>query len=67
MTGRYFTKAQKLLILRRADYRCQSCGILLDRNNFEADHLIPYSKGGFTKVFNAQALCCNCNRSKSDT
>ena len=63
---RHFTQVQKLLILRRANYECQGCGTVLDAKNFEADHKIAYSKGGVTQVWNAQALCRDCNRRKSD-
>jgi 5-methylcytosine-specific restriction endonuclease McrA len=63
---RSFTQSQKLLILRQANYKCQNCGINLDATIFEADHQIAYSKGGATKAWNAQALCRECNRRKSD-
>ncbi|OWY65857.1 hypothetical protein B7486_39810 [cyanobacterium TDX16] len=62
---RQFTPAQKLLILRRANYRCEICSTPLDRENFEADHKIAYSQGGATQVWNALALCRTCNRHKS--
>lgn len=63
---RSFTKTQKLLILRRAGYKCQLCGTSLASDNFEAEHQIPYSKGGVTDVWNALALCRDCNKRKSD-
>jgi len=66
LARRCFTQTQKLLILRRAGYQCQYCGIALTEENFEADHRIPYSKGGVTEVWNAIALCASCNRRKSD-
>lgn len=66
MAKRCFTQIQKLLILRRAGYKCQLCDTLLTADNFEADHKIPFSKGGATEVWNAIALCATCNRRKSD-
>ncbi len=63
---RNFSPTQKLLILRRANYKCQICGIALTYENFEADHKIAYSQGGPTEVWNALALCKDCNRRKSD-
>lgn len=63
---RNFTPSQKLLILRQANYQCQNCGTILDATIFEADHKKAYSKGGATEAWNAQALCRNCNRRKSD-
>ncbi len=66
MRRRCFTHTQKLLILRRAGYKCQLCGTPLTAENFEADHKIPFSQGGATEVWNALALCATCNRLKSD-
>ena len=66
LARRCFTQAQKLLILRRAGYKCQLCGAPLTEENFEADHKFPFSKGGATEVWNALALCASCNRHKSD-
>ena len=63
---RNFTSSQKLLILRRANYKCLGCGTTLDATVFEADHKIAYAKGGATEAWSAQALCRNCNRCKSD-
>jgi 5-methylcytosine-specific restriction endonuclease McrA len=63
---RQFTQAQKLLILRRANYKCELCGTVLDADNFEADHKVAYVLGGATSVWNGAALCKQCNRQKSD-
>lgn len=54
------------MILRRAGYKCQMCDTILCEENFEADHKKAYSRGGATEVWNAQALCRNCNRQKSN-
>lgn len=64
--SRNFTNNQKLFILRQANYKCLGCGANLDASIFEADHKIAYAKGGATEAWNAQALCRNCNRRKSD-
>jgi 5-methylcytosine-specific restriction endonuclease McrA len=63
---RNFSPIQKLLILRRANYKCQICDAALTKENFEADHKLAYSQGGATEVWNALALCKGCNRRKSD-
>ena len=34
--------------------------------NFQADHVIPYSKGGKTVLQNGQALCADCNLKKGN-
>ena len=64
-TGRrFFTSAQKLSILQKAEYRCELCSVDLTADNFHCDHKIPWSLGGATTVFNGQALCANCNLKK---
>ncbi len=42
------------------------CGAKLTLKNWEADHIIPYSKGGKTENWNGQALCSTCNREKGN-
>ena len=44
---------------------CQGCGVPLTAS-FHADHVQPYSQGGATVINNAQALCAQCNLTKSD-
>jgi hypothetical protein len=38
-----------------------------DISAMDADHIIPWSKGGHTTPENCQMLCIACNRQKSDT
>ncbi len=56
---RDFTPSQKLLILCKANYKCQNCGTNPDATIFEADYKKAYSKGGVTEAWNAQVLCRN--------
>ncbi len=67
LMARYFSRSQKLLILRKSNYKCVICGSELNIDNFVADHIIPYSKGGPTQNWNGQALCSLCNIKKSDS
>lgn len=60
---RIFTKRQRKIIRMIDGNVCRICGADLS-NNYEADHVHPYSKGGPTIINNAQALCSKCNRSK---
>jgi superfamily II DNA or RNA helicase len=65
--SRGFTRTQKLLLFMRSLGRCMKCGIAISVDAFEADHIIPWSKGGKTTLSNGQALCQTCNRSKNST
>ena len=54
---------------RRAAYesqqgRCPLCGMTYKYEEMEADHIIPWSKGGHTAAENCQMLCRECNRRK---
>ena len=46
-------------VKRRAGYRCKKCGTT--EGPFEADHIIPVSKGGLTVLFNLACLCWKCH------
>lgn len=62
---RLFSAKQKKILYVLAHGKCNQCGQELGRN-WEADHIIPFSKGGTTTLDNGQALCRDCNRKKSD-
>ena len=63
---RNFDEAQRQVIFRRFNGECQICGKVCEWNDWEADHIIPWSKGGKTVVENGQVLCPSCNSRKSD-
>jgi hypothetical protein len=62
---RNFNEAERAAIFIASGGNCQICGIELD-DTWEADHIIPFSKGGETSILNGQALCQKCNREKAD-
>lgn len=64
---RSFDESQRQVIYRRDKGICQNCGVKCDWNAWEADHVVPWSRGGKTIVSNGQVLCPNCNSSKSDS
>ena len=45
---------------------CPICGEHFELREMEADHIIPWSKGGKTLEENCQMLCMKCNRTKSN-
>ncbi len=63
---RNFDEAQRQVIFRRGNGICRLCGRKCEWNDWEADHIIPWSKGGKTEIENGQILCPSCNSKKSD-
>lgn len=45
--------------------RCAYCGLKLESEHFQVDHIIPQSRGGNNKVENLNPSCRSCNASKS--
>jgi len=67
---RLFSHEQRLAIYRKNNGICQIKikydGNKCDWDNWQADHIIPWSKGGKTTVENGQVACPACNASKGD-
>ena len=64
---RQFTTTETTFAWLRQGGECPECHRNLDRDLFEGDHIIPWSKGGSsTDVQNIQLLCAAHNLSKSD-
>jgi hypothetical protein len=68
---RLFTYEQRLAIYRRDKGLCKisiKChGEKCEWDNWAADHVTPWSKGGKTTVENGQVACIPCNSAKLDT
>ena len=59
----------RFLVFKRDNFKCCICGDSPAKNpNIElhVDHIIPWSKGGETKIENLQTLCSKCNLGKSN-
>jgi hypothetical protein len=62
---RAFNEAERILIYRRDNGRCKQCEAerkpdkecIVPWVEYDADHVVPHSKGGQTSVSNAQVLC----------
>lgn len=63
---RSFSHEQRIAIYRRDNGICQICGDPVPLEEFEADHIVPHSKGGLTVVANGQASHKVCNASKGN-
>lgn len=62
---RAFTDNQKREAYERQAGVCPVCGKHFEISEMEADHIIPWSKGGKTTANNCQMLCREDNRRKS--
>lgn len=62
---RNFSSEQRLVLWRRAGEKCEECGMTLEFNSMEGDHIKPHSLGGVTTIENGQCLCSGCNKKKS--
>lgn len=63
--ARKFNKTQRQALFILAGGKCQRCDDDLG-DDWEADHIIPWSEGGETTLVNGQALCQKCNRKKGN-
>lgn len=67
-TRRRFSRTEKSTLLALAGSRCEHHGWLTGRcrrtTNLEADHVHPWSCGGWTHIRNGQILCRAHNRTK---
>lgn len=64
---RTFSDSMKRTVYERQKGICKKCQKHFDISEMEADHIIPWSKGGHTTLDNCQMLCRFCNRQKSDS
>ena len=61
------TKRTRFEVLRRAEFRCQYCGLKSTETaeGLTIDHVIPVALGGSDKPDNLVAACRDCNAGKS--
>ena len=58
-------KGTKRLFRRGVYYKCVCCKQLFPKEMIDVDHRIPKRKGGTDDLWNLQAMCRTCNRSKN--
>lgn len=63
----YISGSIKYEVLKRAQFRCELCGISAVEKALEVDHIEPKNLGGEDSINNYQALCYSCNAMKRDT
>jgi hypothetical protein len=63
---REFSNSQKRFAYEKQRGKCIICNEHFNIDDMEADHIIPWSKGGKTTQENCQMLCKHCNGIKSN-
>lgn len=63
---RAFKDGMKATAYERQNGICPHCHNHFELHEMEADHIIPWSRGGHTTLANCQMLCRECNRRKSN-
>ncbi len=74
-TRRAFSEAERIAIYRKGNGRCQMCTAegkpdrecIVPWSEYDADHVVPHSRGGQTSADNAQVLCRYHNQHKGAT
>lgn len=56
---------RKIILLVRANYRCEYCGNNIKEQSYELEHIIPVSRGGLTNESNLAIACRRCNGNKN--
>ena len=59
-----FSEEDRRRISSRQGNRCMYCGVTLNKNNRQIDHIYPAEFGGSNEDHNLQALCGPCNARK---
>jgi hypothetical protein len=62
----YISKPLRRVVLAAGRNRCAACPTRIWEGFCEMDHIMPWSLGGLTTLFNLMALCPRCNQTKSN-
>lgn len=63
---RNFDQRTRRAAFERQQGRCPVCGLTYRIEEMEADHIVPWSRGGHTTPENCQMLCRKCNNEKGN-
>ena len=63
---RDFEEADKIQKFKEQDGKCNICNETFEIDKLEKDHILPWSRGGKTRIENLQLLCKPCNSSKGN-
>ncbi len=53
-------------VLFRDNYECRYCGVPVDNDTANVDHVVPWKLGGQTRMRNLVTCCRPCNRRKGN-
>lgn len=56
---------QRVILLRKYNFKCTNCSWDVDYTKLEFDHIIPVHLGGLPTIENGQILCRSCHKDKS--
>lgn len=54
------------LLLIEQDFTCLYCGVGIDINDMNVDHIVPVTRGGRSSRMNRAATCAPCNNAKGN-
>lgn len=60
-----FSEFEKTAIASSQDYKCNICEKQLEEREYDIDHKIPLANKGTNAVFNLQAICRPCHKTKT--
>ncbi len=63
---RNLSTRERRIVYTRDRGHCRYCGQYVTIQEFHADHVFPWSRGGETTIENSVVSCADCNRAKSD-
>ncbi len=64
MTNGFHTYDEWILLKKKYNFTCPSCGKSEPEIKLTEDHIIPIVKNGSNNIDNIQPLCFRCNRIK---
>ena len=62
--SRSIPRSVQFRVLKRENQICRQCGLSVQDEDVEFDHVIPWSKGGSSDERNVRLLCRTCNRTR---
>jgi len=66
LARRYAGPVTRAKLLRLHGYRCSYCGRRVTNKTANIDHIVPWKRGGTTRMSNLIPSCWNCNKLKGN-